>query len=142
MKVCNTCKVEKPFSEFYTDLRCKDKHVNKCKSCVRVYQKTWVSLNKDKKAKANSTWYYRTTHNITPEEFSERATAQNNKCVLCSVDLTFTSVTDTRAVMDHCHSTGVKRGILCYSCNLGLGKFRDNIQTLQNAVDYLKEHQN
>lgn len=45
-------------------------------------------------------------------------------------------------VMDHNHQTGKFRGMLCHHCNRGLGNFKDNINTLQAAIEYLKERDN
>jgi hypothetical protein len=42
-------------------------------------------------------------------------------------------------VVDHDHSTGKVRGLLCSRHNTGIGQFRDNIQELQRAIDYLSE---
>ena len=42
-------------------------------------------------------------------------------------------------VMDHNHTSGKFRGMLCNHCNRGLGNFKDNINTLQAAIEYLKE---
>lgn len=39
--------------------------------------------------------------------------------------------------VDHNHKTGAVRGLLCNGCNMGLGRFEDNIEWLQNAIDYL-----
>jgi len=44
----------------------------------------------------------------------------------------------TKLVVDHCHSTGKIRGLLCHNCNRALGLMQDNVETLQNAIDYLK----
>jgi len=42
--------------------------------------------------------------------------------------------------VDHCHTTGKVRGLLCASCNLALGNLEDNIAYLQNAISYLEKH--
>lgn len=40
--------------------------------------------------------------------------------------------------LDHCHVTGVFRGWLCVSCNLGIGQLGDNLDGLERALAYLK----
>lgn len=57
-------------------------------------------------------------------------------CGICSTKLTKNS-----AHVDHCHATERVRGVLCQSCNHGLGNFKDSPQRLQSAIDYLKKHQ-
>lgn len=42
-----------------------------------------------------------------------------------------------RLAVDHCHETGVIRGVLCFNHNAALGLFRDNIKDLQAAIEYL-----
>ena len=42
--------------------------------------------------------------------------------------------------IDHCHKTGTIRGLLCYICNTSLGRFNDNIKSLENAILYLKKY--
>tara|TARA_B100000809_G_C14852193_1_gene428735 strand:+ start:192 stop:587 length:396 start_codon:yes stop_codon:yes gene_type:complete len=41
--------------------------------------------------------------------------------------------------LDHDHETGEFRGWLCHNCNTGLGLFKDNLDTLQKAINYLKK---
>jgi hypothetical protein len=45
----------------------------------------------------------------------------------------------TRPVIDHCHITGKVRGLLCSKCNKALGLFSDNLNTLEQALKYLKD---
>lgn len=54
------------------------------------------------------------------------------------------SIPDVTAnlVIDHNHDTGIAREWLCDSCNTGLGRFKDNILLLEEAIQYLKKHQN
>lgn len=40
--------------------------------------------------------------------------------------------------LDHCHSTGFVRGVLCINCNNGLGQFKDSVSSLERAISYLK----
>lgn len=44
---------------------------------------------------------------------------------------------DTRNI-DHCHDTSEIRGVLCWDCNVGIGKLGDNVSGLQNAINYLE----
>lgn len=46
-----------------------------------------------------------------------------------------------RLDIDHCHNTGKIRGVLCNSCNTGLGLFKDNAETLENAGKYLRHNE-
>jgi hypothetical protein len=43
----------------------------------------------------------------------------------------------TSWVLDHCHFTDTFRGYICNNCNLGLGRFNDDVKLLQKAIDYL-----
>lgn len=73
---------------------------------------------------------------------AEKLKEQDHKCPICSVGL-------EKWVVDHDHSCcpgpqscgRCVRGLLCRTCNLGLGSFRDNPTALQRAIDYLKEAQ-
>jgi hypothetical protein len=59
-------------------------------------------------------------------------------CPLCN-KTTIVGVT-TKLVKDHDHLTGKAREWICDSCNTGLGRFKDDITTLQKVMDYLKKY--
>ena len=56
---------------------------------------------------------------------------QDGRCAICR-----DSLVRGRAHTDHCHATGVVRGILCKPCNHGLGFFRDDPEILRDAAAY------
>lgn len=70
-------------------------------------------------------------YKITAEHL-ELLTGQG--CAICGASFDAANV---RRVIDHDHATGATRGVLCQSCNLGLGHFRDDPIALANAIDYL-----
>lgn len=64
---------------------------------------------------------------------------QSNRCPICSREFNFTKFGPDYPVVDHCHTSGNIRGILCNECNRGLGYFKDNIDNFMNAIKYLTE---
>jgi hypothetical protein len=61
---------------------------------------------------------------------------QKGCCAICGVHQD--NVTK-RFSVDHNHSTGKVRGLLCQNCNAGLGNFMDDISNLKSAIEYLEE---
>ena len=70
------------------------------------------------------------------DEYNQMLKDQNNKCVICSYEFG-QKAGDT--YVDHNHSTGKVRGLLCQHCNSGLGYFRDNEDNLAKGIKYLQE---
>jgi hypothetical protein len=66
---------------------------------------------------------------------------QKNKCPICGCEFVDGKFNNFSACLDHNHSTGFVRGMLCNNCNTGLGLFEDNIQFLRNAIMYLQAWQ-
>lgn len=74
-------------------------------------------------------------YGITQDEYDTLAKAQDHLCAICKVQ-----PNDQRFNVDHCHKVGTVRGLLCHHCNLALGHFKDSIESLQNAIEYLQKH--
>ncbi len=121
-KLCNICKVEKPTSEF--SLQKSGKHGVRafCKAC-RKDKPSWRRSKSD---------YRKWAYGLSKERMSEMITEQRGRCAICERSLTTIRV-------DHCHFTGVVRGVLCSSCNVGLGLFKDDPGILLKAVAYLSK---
>lgn len=72
-------------------------------------------------------------HGMTIEEHDSLLMKQDHKCAICRN--TFLKTPH----IDHCHRTGINRGLLCDDCNLGLGRFKDDVRVLQAAIEYLAQ---
>ncbi len=64
--------------------------------------------------------------------------AQGGVCAICKTAVEFGR--RYSGAVDHCHATGKIRGILCYPCNTGLGVFKDKVDSLRAAIDYLESN--
>lgn len=74
---------------------------------------------------------------ISIQTYNDNLSAQNNCCAICGKH----QDQQKRAfAVDHDHETGKTRGILCNICNLGIGRFKDDITLLQKAIDYLTKY--
>lgn len=123
-RVCTTCNQFKDSSQFTLS---RDKRSfggiamrSKCKSCdeFRKYKR-----------------FIKKTYDITFEDYEELLDQQNYCCAICESKIS--SSRTSRLFVDHCHSTGKVRGLLCSACNHGLGLFKDSPKLLNKAISYL-----
>jgi hypothetical protein len=156
MKICNSCKVEKSLTEFHiaqkpgkvgTDgyVRKTICYKSKCKDCLRKEQrqkyhelKDDVKVQRRKNNRCNTfEWrqQYRLKNRfgLTTEEFSAMVLEQNNKCKICECEM------DTPQI-DHNHTTGKVRSLLCRSCNTSLGLVKEDTKILYNMISYINAY--
>ena len=81
-------------------------------------------------------WAAKNRHNrgISPDDFARMLARQNGRCASCKI-----RPAETLCV-DHCHRTGMVRGLLCRKCNTGLGCFNDSPALMLKAMAYLYRH--
>jgi Recombination endonuclease VII len=108
---------------------------------VRAKGREWDAANKDKIKAKNARRDYRwlaiqQKYGITREQWEALLVSQGGRCAVCQTD---NPVPRTWSV-DHDHITGKVRGLLCRRCNTGLGCFRDDIDRMVSAIDYLRRH--
>lgn len=132
MKVCTVCRKEKPLTDFYNRAASEDGKAYRCKSCDNKAVQKYRKENSDSYKKSKKAINLKHKYGISEEDHYEMMASQEGRCKICLEDLTDPQV-------DHCHSSGKVRGLLCRRCNMGLGHFKDNVQTLENAIKYLKE---
>jgi hypothetical protein len=98
---------------------------------VKERVRSWRAAN-PRKVKANN---LKQSYGLTLEEFDLLMEVQNGLCGICKTPLL---PTKSGTHVDHDHATGRIRGLLCGSCNKGLGNFRDSSAFLLAAASYLK----
>lgn len=76
-------------------------------------------------------------HGVDKEGYEERLRHQNGVCAICGTAKP--GMKRRFFTIDHDHSTGVIRGLLCLKCNVGLGAFGDDPERLVSASKYLEE---
>ena len=100
------------------------------------YQSEWKSKNLDKVRQ----YKWKARFGITSEQYTEMLISQGGVCAICEQEETAQHNTSNRVqklAVDHCHSTGKIRGLLCQDCNRGISKFHDDTKRLGNAIKYL-----
>ncbi len=73
----------------------------------------------------------------TVDEIESLHTRQEGRCAICNKK---EPDDGRRFAVDHCHTTGKLRGILCGNCNRGIGFFHDSTTLLRRAAFYLRDH--
>jgi|10_taG_2_1085330.scaffolds.fasta_scaffold08177_3 hypothetical protein len=109
-------------------------YYEKNKEQIAAQRKEYNEKNKEQKA----AYWREKKYGLSSEDYKNMLDEQNDKCKIC---LTSFTILDTKHIhVDHCHTTNKIRGILCGMCNLGLGHFKDDIQKLTKAINYLQEN--
>lgn len=124
-------------------------HYAKNREKVCAYQKAYREANKEKVSARQKTWSanlsaerkarikerrrklsIKRRYGLAPERYEDVLSAQNGLCAICA--------SPGPLVVDHCHTTGRVRGLLCTLCNVGIGALLDSEANLLSAVAYLK----
>lgn len=137
MRVCRCCNQEKPLDCFPKDKRWRGTYKLDCKDCYNTKRR--LSYNPEQRREDALKHLY----GITKEVLNQMYVNQEGCCAICSSPLSL-EVSNTKkgkAHIDHCHTTGKVRGLLCTKCNTLLGMAEDNTTTLYAAIQYLDRSQ-
>jgi len=144
--VCTRCKQNKTEEEMSKDTNRKKGISSWCKSCRTSSAKTWKNNNPNRLTKRNSPTYevarnyiLKHRYGISGEDYSNLLKQQNNCCAICKRNINQITY---HLHVDHCHTTGEVRGLLCAPCNRYLGYIKDDKTILNTAILYLKERYN
>lgn len=101
----------------------------KRKKRQKICRKQWVKNNPGCYRK----WNLKKQYGMSLEDFDKLVVEQLGRCSICDKEL-------FDPYVDHDHTTGKVRGLLCVNCNMGIGHFMDSKKFLLNAISYLEKH--
>jgi hypothetical protein len=109
-----------------------------CRACESARQNEWRKKqreeNSEKFRRADKNTKLKIKFGITLEQYEEMLERQSGVCWICK------RPEPTRALaVDHDHTTGAVRGLLCTACNNMLGTARENVDALKRAIRYIEE---
>lgn len=115
-----------------------------CKSCLTRADKAWKSKNPERWAYLQWKAHIKHEFGITPEIFEFMWESQSGKCKICDrgliKPLTTKKCEETKATIDHDHTTGKVRALLCNPCNVSLGLMKESPKFLRKAAEYLESY--
>lgn len=124
--ICQHCKVEKPLSNYYSHKSKKNGKQYRNKTCIECYKVKSKNQRNIRK------------YGLTALQVEKMIERQRMRCFICERTFNRKKRMSLPAV-DHCHTSGRVRGILCGFCNTGLGMFKDNPDVLEKAAQYIRE---
>jgi hypothetical protein len=143
VKTCVGCGENKPLSEFPKAKQNKDGYGGKCKSCVRERWSEWYNDDAKKKNAARNRKYYASElgqrrafekrlarYGLSHDEYMALWDRSKGLCEICREA--------PAGAIDHDHTTGEVRGLLCLPHNRALGVFGDSADMLREAIRYLE----
>lgn len=166
-KICTKCKLTKPLSDFHKCTISKDTFAYYCKKCTASYAKKYNSLpeqkvkaairrkiryqkeDKEYRRKQQREWrntkggrrkylnsHLKALYGITLEQYEKMFEEQNGVCAICKQP-----EINRRLSIDHRHSDGIVRALLCTKCNYLVGIIESSFWGLKDKVfDYIERH--
>lgn len=151
-RICLDCHAPKPREEFYSGSG-RDGLSSYCIPCHKKRMAAWREKNAERQRKYVADWKRRhpeyqkkrraadsrrqvlKKYGITEEDYAAMLARQGDVCAICGG----TEPGGKRLAVDHCHTSGRVRGLLCTPCNTALGKLGDTVEGLRRALTYLEQ---
>ncbi len=144
LKACTKCLVPQPTIAFSRQAKSRTGYAPNCKRCHQGFPS--ASLERRREAarrrppralspEARQKMLLKMRYGITPETYATILAAQGGRCAICRTESSDGS--GRRFHIDHCHATGMIRGLLCSGCNTGIGQLGDSVELLRSAIEYL-----
>ena len=101
---------------------------------IRENKRRWREKNPEKEADSTLKSRLKRLYSMTVEDYELLLIKQGNVCAICEASCK----TNNRLCVDHCHTSGEIRGLLCHRCNCALGLLDDNKGRINNMIKYLE----
>jgi len=121
-KACSFCGERKVLDDFPTQKAGRAGRNARCRVCCNLHVRSQA-------------------YEISVDAIHTMLEKQDGRCAACSVDLKMSGRGRDSFVVDHCHSTGDVRGLLCGICNRALGMLGDNAETVGALYRYIRDSQ-
>lgn len=140
-KTCTgQCRLDLPMSAFRRNERYTGGFTATCISCYNLYRAANPPSTESARRRNLKHRY-----GLTPEQLDQRLDAQDGSCAICRCKISKADKIKGRMFIDHDHACcpgksscgSCLRGLLCFNCNTGLGKFNDDPSLLAAAAEYL-----
>ena len=144
-KRCSRCERTLPLTAFHKNRSRRDGVCTYCIECHSQYGRERYAKDPDRYFRQGQAYrasahgrevsrrvYFKNKYGITLEQHKQRYIDQNGCCALCGKPMSY-----DRVYTDHDHETGKVRGLLCCSCNTGIGLLGDTFESVMQAAEYL-----
>jgi hypothetical protein len=129
IRYCSRCNSIKDLSDF-TYIESRGYYNNTCKNCKSEWMRTDRIKNPSRYKNHDLKMY-----GIDLNKYNEILIKQNGSCAICNKQI---SSQGRMLHVDHNHTTGKVRGLLCGNCNTGIGKLGEDEKVLSAAIEYLR----
>lgn len=134
LKRCGKCKTEKALEEFPPRESAVDGRRNECRACNRARASAWYQKNRARGIFNAKRYTLKRRYGMTQQDWDDMLISQQGRCALCDSQM----LRKKEPHIDHDHETNRVRGMLCFTCNTGLGALGDNAAGLRRALAYVE----
>lgn len=132
-KRCSQCGQLKPITTFPKNTRTKDGRRSNCGDCQNGRKRDRYAVRGEDRTEQHRK-HLRRTYGLTQAQYTSMLVEQSGRCACCLDDL----AGPRRPHVDHCHTTGRVRGLLCHHCNVALGAVKEDHRRIAALAGYLR----
>ena len=137
MRTCRVCLVEKTLNSDNFKIVKKKYYSHECRSCFNERCRGYITAWKLTPSNVRRMKRY----NLSEDEYKKLIQKNNGNCWICNIEKATCIDHDHSCCPGKSYSCGkCIRGYLCINCNNAIGRLKDNVEILENAIQYLQGH--